>query len=83
MAEPTLSVTTNLVILLDLPTFIALNERSASMSTFTFSPQILGQTEKAVNALLDRQLDGTGLTEPLWITLTVTAAARAPLNATS
>jgi predicted transcriptional regulator len=39
----------------------------------TFSPQVIGQTEKAMNAILDRLLVGTELTEPEWVTLTVTA----------
>jgi DNA-binding MarR family transcriptional regulator len=44
------------------------------MSTLpTFSPQVIGQTEKAMNAILDRLLVGTDLTEPEWVTLTVTA----------
>jgi DNA-binding MarR family transcriptional regulator len=33
---------------------------------------VIGQTEKALNAILDRRLAGTGLTEPQWITLTLT-----------
>ncbi len=39
----------------------------------TFSPQVIGQTEKAMNGILDRLLVGTELTEPEWVTLTVTA----------
>lgn len=39
----------------------------------TFSPQVIGQTEKAMNAILDRLLIGTDLAEPEWVTLTVTA----------
>jgi hypothetical protein len=38
------------------------------MST-PFGPQLIGETEKTVNALLRRFLDGTGLTEPQWVTL--------------
>ena len=54
----------------------ASNERIGTVSaTPTFSPQVLGQTEKALNAILDRQLAGTGLTEPQWVTLTLTAAS--------
>jgi hypothetical protein len=41
-------------------------------TTPTFGAQILGQTEKALNAILDRQLAGTGLTEPQWVTLSLT-----------
>jgi DNA-binding MarR family transcriptional regulator len=37
----------------------------------TFGTQIIGQTEKALNAILDRELTGTGLTEPQWVTLTI------------
>jgi hypothetical protein len=37
----------------------------------TFSPRALGQTEKALNAILDRRLAGTGLSEHRWITLSL------------
>jgi hypothetical protein len=40
----------------------------------TFGPQVIGQTEKALNAILDRQLAGTGVTEPQWVTLSLTVA---------
>lgn len=39
--------------------------------TPTFGTQLIGKTEKALNAILDRQLAGTGLTEPQWVTLTL------------
>jgi hypothetical protein len=42
--------------------------------TPTFGAQVLGQTEKALNAILDRQLAGTGLNEPQWVTLAITVA---------
>jgi DNA-binding MarR family transcriptional regulator len=38
----------------------------------TFGTPIIGQTEKALNAILNRQLAGTGLTEPQWVILTLT-----------
>ncbi|MHB8692006.1 MAG: MarR family winged helix-turn-helix transcriptional regulator [Solirubrobacteraceae bacterium] len=38
-----------------------------------FGTQAIGQTEKALGAILDRQLAGTGLTERQWVTLSVTA----------
>jgi hypothetical protein len=41
-------------------------------TTPTFSAPLLGQTEKTLNAILKRQLAGTGLTEPLWVTLALT-----------
>jgi hypothetical protein len=45
------------------------------MSTSTpFGAQLLGQTEKTLNAILDRELAGTGLTEPEWVTLVLTVA---------
>jgi DNA-binding MarR family transcriptional regulator len=44
-------------------------------TTPTFTPQVIGQTEKALNAILDRLLIGTGVTEPQWVTLTVTVAS--------
>lgn len=34
-----------------------------------FGPQLIGETEKTLNALLRRFLDGRGLTEPQWVTL--------------
>jgi hypothetical protein len=38
------------------------------MST-PFGPQLIGETEKTLNALLVRHLDGSGLTEPKWVTI--------------
>lgn len=35
----------------------------------TFTPQVLGETEKALNALLNSQLATAGLTEHQWIAL--------------
>ena len=32
-------------------------------------PQLIGETEKTLSALLDRFLQRTGLTEPQWVTL--------------
>jgi DNA-binding MarR family transcriptional regulator len=43
-------------------------------SSTTLSPQIIGQAEKTMNAILFRLLAGPGLTEAQWITLTLTAA---------
>jgi DNA-binding MarR family transcriptional regulator len=40
-------------------------------NTPTFGTQLIGKTEKALNAILDRRLAGTGLTEPQWVTLTI------------
>ena len=40
-------------------------------TTPTFSTQLIGQTEKTLNAILGRLLAPTGLTEPQWVTLTV------------
>jgi hypothetical protein len=37
----------------------------------TFSPRVIGQAEKTLNAILARQLAGTGLTEPQWVILTL------------
>jgi DNA-binding MarR family transcriptional regulator len=44
-----------------------------------FGTQAIGQTEKALGAILDRQLAGTGLTERQWVTLSVTATFGAAL----
>jgi DNA-binding MarR family transcriptional regulator len=40
----------------------------------TFSTALVGQTETAFGAILDRQLTGTGLGASQWITLTVALA---------
>jgi len=40
-------------------------------TTPAFSTQLIGQTEKTLNAILDRLLAGTGLTEQQWVTLTL------------
>lgn len=37
--------------------------------TIPFGPQLIGATEKTLNALLTRALLDTGLTEPQWVTL--------------
>ncbi len=37
--------------------------------TTPFGPQLIGETEKTLNALLRRFLEPTGLTEPEWVTL--------------
>jgi hypothetical protein len=34
-----------------------------------FGPQLIGETEKTLNALLRRFLEGTELSEPQWVTL--------------
>jgi len=36
-----------------------------------FGPQLIGETEKTLNALLARYLEGSGLTEPQWVTLRI------------
>jgi DNA-binding MarR family transcriptional regulator len=41
----------------------------------TFTPQVLGETEKALNAILYRELTAVGLTEHQWITLRLTVTA--------
>ena len=37
----------------------------------SLNTRVIGQTEKSLNAILDRQLAGTGLTEPQWVILTL------------
>jgi hypothetical protein len=37
--------------------------------TTPFGPQLIGETEKTLGALLRRFLEGTGLTEPQWVAL--------------
>jgi DNA-binding MarR family transcriptional regulator len=44
-------------------------------SDTTFTPQVLGETEKALNAILHRELVAVDLTEHQWIALRLTAIA--------
>jgi hypothetical protein len=39
--------------------------------TMMFGPELLGQTEKTLSALLSNVLEGTGLTERQWVTLRI------------
>jgi len=42
------------------------------VSTYpSLSTRVIGQTEKTLNAILDRELAGTGLTESQWVMLTL------------
>jgi DNA-binding MarR family transcriptional regulator len=45
-----------------------------------FTPQVIGETEKALNAILDGLLAGSGLTEPQWVTLTLTTVSGGTLD---
>ena len=44
-------------------------------SETAFTPQVLGETEKALNAILLRELGQVGLTEHQWIVLRLTVTA--------
>jgi hypothetical protein len=50
-------------------------EHIMTTTTQAFGAALIGQTEKALNAILDRQLAGTGITEPQWVTLTLAVAS--------
>jgi len=41
----------------------------------SLSTRVIGQAEKALNAILERQLAGTGLTETQWVILTLAVAS--------
>lgn len=45
------------------------------MTTIPFGPQLIGRTEKALNALLERELSGTGVAERQWVALNLTDGA--------
>jgi len=49
-------------------------------ATPTFNAQLLGQTEKAANAILERLLSEPGLTEPQWVALSLTAMSEGALD---
>jgi hypothetical protein len=48
--------------------------------TASFGPQLLGETEKALNALLRRSLAGSGLDEQQWVTLRVASQHDGPVG---
>ena len=49
------------------------------MSTYpALSTRVIGQAEKTLGAILDRQLAGTGLTEPQWVILTLAVTDGGP-----
>lgn len=54
---------------------------TAPSSVHAFGTPVIGQTEKALNAILQRQLAGTGLTEPHWVTLTLAVVSGPTLPA--
>ena len=45
------------------------------MPTIPFGTQLIGQTEKSLNAILDRELAGSGVTEPQWVALVLAVMA--------
>lgn len=45
-----------------------------------FGVQVIGQTEKALNAILARELEGSGITEAQWIALTLTVTSDGTLT---
>lgn len=51
------------------------------MSNPTFGPRLIGETEKSLNAILDRHLSADGLTEQHWITLSFAAMSSDPVCA--
>ncbi|MCD0449514.1 hypothetical protein LO762_09960 [Actinocorallia sp. API 0066] len=44
-----------------------------------FGSALIGQTEKALNAILERRLAGTGVSEPQWVTLTLANVGPSPV----
>jgi DNA-binding MarR family transcriptional regulator len=55
-------------------------ERGASSSSWTAASSRSSSRRWTLNAILARQLAGTGLTEPQWITLTLTAAGNGSID---
>jgi hypothetical protein len=49
------------------------------MTRTPFSPQLIGETEKTLNAVLKRTLDGR-LTEPEWVTLRIASQPEADVR---
>ncbi len=46
-----------------------------STTTPVFSTELLGRTEKTLNAILGQLLAGSGVTEPQWVALTLAATS--------
>ena len=46
----------------------------------TLSTRVIGQAEKTLNAILGRELAGTGLTEPEWVILTLAVTSGGPAD---
>ena len=46
----------------------------------TISTRVIGQAEKTLNAILGRELAGTGLTEPQWVILTLAVTSGGPAD---
>src|ERR1051325_10443441 len=44
------------------------------MTSIPFGAQLIGRTEKALNAILGRSLADRGITEPQWVALTLTVS---------
>lgn len=64
-----------------MPTFTSPTKEVTIVSTKPmFNAQLLGQTEKAANAILDRLLAEPGLSEPQWVTLSITAMSGGNLD---
>jgi hypothetical protein len=62
------------------PTLIMPMKGLTMSTTPTFDAQLIGQTEKTLNAILDRRLAGTGLNEQRWITLTLAVMSDGPID---
>ena len=52
-----------------------------TVATIPFGAQLIGRTEKALNAILERQLAGTGIAGPQWVALTLTVHGEGRLSA--
>ncbi len=61
--------------------YLTENPMSAPDALTVLNPSIIGQAEKAHNAVLDLVLAGTPLDEKRWISLQLTAAADGPVPA--
>jgi hypothetical protein len=46
-----------------------------------FGPQLIGETEKTLDALLREFLDGTGITQPQWVTMRLAVALDGTVDA--
>jgi hypothetical protein len=66
--------------MLAIPTLQQPTKGEAMSTTSTFGTQLIGQTEKTLNKILDRLLTGSDLDERAWVTLSLAVRSSDPIE---